>query len=117
MEDSLISFEKFEEIVKPELIELEDGEALWARASTLFGNCSPNLSFDITNVMLHAVEQGAKKVDEVLSLLETHWEKHLKFQHPDICGMVKDRFLGVNPTKKLFLDICDHTLGLEPQAA
>ena len=61
----------------------------WDRGLTVFRNYSPNLSYDVTNVMLHAVDQ--KKVDEVLCILEEHYETHLQFQHPDIRERSKEK--------------------------
>lgn len=95
----------FSELLKIKL------QAEWERASTVFVNCGKNLSYDVTNVLLHAVDQN--KVDEVLSLLEEHYQRHLGFQHPDIRGMVGDA-LGINPTRRLFNDICVRVLQLTP---
>jgi hypothetical protein len=84
------------------------------RALTLFRNCGPNLGWDVTNVLMHAAEKG--KVNEVLGMLEEHYENHLKFQHPDARGMIGKAAAGGNPTEALFLQICDETLGLKPAA-
>jgi hypothetical protein len=81
----------------------------------VFHNCGENLAWDVTNVLMHAVDKG--KVDEVLGILEEHYEKHLQFQHPDIRGTVEDRLLRVNPTEAVFLRICRNTLGLQPAGA
>jgi len=88
--------------------------ASWDRALTVFRNCGPNLGYDVTNVLLHAADQG--KVDEVLDILEEHYRSHLRYQHPEIRGTVSDRLLGVNPTQAMFLRIFQHTLGLQHPA-
>jgi len=86
--------------------------ASWNRALAVFRNCGQNLGYDVTNVLLHAADQG--KVDEVLGILEEHYNNHLQYQHPEIRGTVSDRLLGVNPTQAMFLSICQQTLGLQP---
>ena len=101
-----IGEEQFRDILQPKL------GASWDRALTVFRNCGPNLGYDVTNVLLHATDQG--KVDEVLGILEGHYQSHLQYQHPEIRGTVVDRLLGVNPTHEMFLRICQYTLGLQP---
>lgn len=81
------------------------------RAVNVLNNFGPKLSYDVTNVMLHATDKG--KEDEVLTILEKHWEEHLQFQHPEIRGMVES-MPGVNQTQQTFLRICEQTLGLTP---
>jgi hypothetical protein len=80
------------------------------RAVVVLNNYGARLSFDVANVMLYAAEKG--KVEEVLGIMEKHWEEHLNFQHPDIRGLVVD--MGVNLTQQMFLKICKETLGLTP---
>ncbi|MDP3685276.1 MAG: hypothetical protein Q8R32_00410 [bacterium] len=99
------------EQVFQELLETGLGD-LYPRALEVFRNCGSLLSFDVTNVLMHAREQGREKTEEVLGMLEEHYEKHLQFQHPDIRGNVEK--LGVNPTERLFLGICQHVLNLQP---
>ena len=99
-----ISEQKFSELLKSGL----DGS--WERALGVFHDYGPNLSYDVTNVLLHAVDQG--KVDEVLCILEEHYKNHLQFQHPKIRGTVGNNF-GINPTEEMFLGICKKTLGLQ----
>ena len=89
--------------------------ASWERALAVFRNCGPNLGYDVTNVLLHAADQG--KVDEVLAIIEDHYRSHLQYQHPKIRGTVGDRLLGVNPTQAMFLRLCQQTLGLQPNPA
>ena len=87
---------------------------LWEGVFAVFTNFGPNLSFDVTNVMLYAVEQG--KVPEVLGVLEEHYEKVLQFQHPTVRGRVHNGFLKSNPTEVMFLHICSRILGLQPNS-
>ena len=84
----------------------------WDRALTIFRNYGENLSWDVSNVLLHASDQG--KMDEVLGILEEHYNSHLQNQHPEIRGLVSDNLLGVNPTEDMFLRLCQNTLGLQP---
>lgn len=105
---SEVSEQQFCEILQPKL-----GDS-WDRALTVFRDYGENLAFDVTNVLDHAANQG--KVDEVLGILEEHYEKHLYFQHPEIRGTVKDNLLDVNPTEGMFLRICQQTLGLQRTA-
>jgi len=104
--DVRVSEENFRELLQPKLTES------WDRALLVFNNYGPNLSFDVANVLLHAAGQG--NVDEILSLLEEHYEKHLQFQHPEIRGIVKDYLLNVNPTEEMFVRICTVNLKLQP---
>ena len=85
--------------------------ALYPRAVTVFKNFGMFLSFDVANVLLHASNQGEDKVQEVLCLLEEHWQKHLQYQHPKIRGQIAK--LGINPTETLFLRICENVLSLK----
>ena len=82
------------------------------RALTIFTEYGKLLSWDVANVMLHAVDKG--KVEDVLVELEKHMEEHLQFQHPEIRGTVEDRLLGVNKTRTMFLQICQNVLQLQP---
>jgi hypothetical protein len=84
------------------------------RAVAVLNNFGPKLSYDVANVMLHAVDKG--KEDEVLTILEKHWEEHLQFQHPEIRGTVES-MPGINKTHQVFLRICQETLALTPAAA
>ena len=98
-----VSEKMFEDLLQKRL------GASWDRALALFRNCGTGLSFDVANVLLHAVQQG--KVEEVLGILEQHYEEHLQYQHPDIRGTVCGG-LGENKTPEVFLRICTETLGL-----
>ena len=84
----------------------------YKRALTIFTQYGKLLSWDVANVLLHAVDKG--KVEDVLAELEKHWEKHLQSQHPEIRGTVEDRLLGVNKTRTMFLQICQNVLQLQP---
>ena len=94
-----------------ELLEERLG-SLWERALKVYQNYGRNLTFDVTNVLIHASDQG--KAEEVLEILEKHYDSHLQFQHPEIRGTVTDRLLGTNSTQAMFLRICSNTLGLKP---
>ncbi|MBI2010886.1 MAG: hypothetical protein HYS89_01480 [Candidatus Colwellbacteria bacterium] len=83
----------------------------WARAFRVFRNYGKNLGWDVTNVLLQAVDKG--KVGEVLTILEEHYEDHLQYQHPDVRGLVAGD-LGVNLTQRMFVDICEKVLELQP---
>ncbi len=104
MSAQLVSKEQFREALESKLGEF------YPRAERVFDNFGPKLSFDVANVLLHAADQN--KVEEVLALLEKHFEEHLYFQHPEIRGTVAGDF-GVNKTKVMFLDICERVLELQ----
>ncbi|TSC83039.1 MAG: hypothetical protein G01um101419_311 [Parcubacteria group bacterium Gr01-1014_19] len=78
----------------------------YLRALQVFGNYSPNMTYDVVNVLLHAVDKG--KVVEVLEILEKHFTNHLSYQHPDARGRVNP-----GPTAVMFEGICAKTLGLK----
>lgn len=86
----------------------------YERGLTLFRNCGENLGWDVTNVLMHAVDKG--KVPEVFDIIEEHYTSHLQYQHPEIRGMVNGDFC-VNPTQVMFQQICKEILGLQPTAA
>ena len=96
-----------------ELLQHKLGES-WERALAVFKNYNPPLGFDVSNMLLHATEKG--KVNEVLSALEKHFEKHLQFQHPKLRGRMTDA-LGTNQTEQMMLDICQRVLELQPNSA
>lgn len=104
-----ISEQQFRDILQSKL------GSFWGRAFVVFRNYGEHLAYDVTNVLLHAADQG--KVDEVLEILEEYYQSHLRFQHPAIRGTVTDRLLGINPTQKMFLSVCRQTLGLQPNPA
>jgi len=84
----------------------------WDRAHAVFHNYGRQMSNEITNILLHALNK--EKVDEVLMALEQHFEKHLQHQHPEARGRVRDNLLGTNPTETVFFGIYTETLGLKP---
>lgn len=94
-----------------DVLESRLGE-FWERALKVFHNFGPNTAYDVTNVITHAADQG--KVEEVIRILEDHYERDLQFQHPEIRGTIEDRLLGVRPTQAMFLRICRDILGLQP---
>jgi len=104
----VVSEERFREVLGTKLGQHLD------RAVTVLNNFGPKLSYDVANVMLHAVDKGNE--DEVLTILEKHWEEHLQFQHPEIRGTVES-MPGVNQTQQTFLRICQQTLALTPAVA
>ena len=81
----------------------------WERAEKTFENYSPGLSFDVTNVLMHAADQD--KVADVLTTLEEHYDAHLQYQHPEIRGRVANLATG-SSTQQMFLGICRDTLRL-----
>lgn len=105
---ALINLDTFRDLLKPLL-----GEN-YERALALFHNYGPNLSFDVTNVLMQASSQGKDKVNTVMQRLEKHYEEHLCYQDPRIRGTIKDNLLGVNPTEAEFLRICEDVLALKP---
>ncbi|MCX6746084.1 MAG: hypothetical protein NTX00_03650 [Candidatus Parcubacteria bacterium] len=100
----MIDEAKFAEILKENL------GASYPRALTIFQNYGAALAYDVTNVLIYAIEQN--KTEEVLNILEKHWQEHLQYQHPEARGQIARG--GVNPTERMFIQICDKTLGLKP---
>ena len=102
-------------VTKDNFRELLQGKlgSFYQRAEKIFDNFGPKLAYDVTNVLLHAADQGKEKTEEVLGLLEKHFEEHLKYQHPEIRGTVHGS-LGVNETQVMFTNICEKVLGLQP---
>lgn len=101
----IITKKQFESCLKEKL-----GEH-FKRALDIFEKYRERLSWDVTNVLLHACEKG--KVEEVLHQLESHYEGHLQFQHPELWANVEDAVLGINDTELLFNKICVDTLQLQ----
>ena len=99
-----VSEEKFAELLESKL----DDE--YQRSVELFRNCGGLLSYDVTNVLLHAADKGM--IDVVLTLLEEHHQAHLVYQHPEIRGTISGT--GGNPTMSLFRHICEEVLHLQP---
>ncbi len=100
-----VSKERFSELLQQRL-----GDH-FQRAQTIFDNYGGHLSFDVTNVLLHASDQG--KVEEILTMLEEHWQSHLQFQHPEVRGTVYSS-LGINETRIMLESICKNWLKLQP---
>lgn len=84
----------------------------WKRGLKAFRNCGENLAYDVTNVLLHAADQGPEQVEETLLRLEAHYAEHLQYQHPEIRGKVSEG--GENPTEQYFVRICLEVLHLDP---
>lgn len=104
----IISERQFREVLEAGLGRYVDR----ARALTILKNFGERLSYDVTNIMLHAADKD--KAEEVLCILEKHWEDHLQFQHPEIRGTVES-MPGINLTQRMFLDVCTETLALTAQ--
>lgn len=107
MSETKITKDQFMELFKKKLGDL------YERAEKTFGNFGVFSSWNITNVLAHASDQGREKTLEVLAILEKHFNDHLQFQHPEIRGTVCDSF-AFNKTDKMFLDVCQDVLKLEP---
>lgn len=105
MEDQLhvVSEDRFREVLGVGLGQHLD------RAVVILKNFGPRLSYDVTNVLLYAVDRG--KEGEVFEILEKHWAEYLQFQHPEIRGSVTDS-LGFNLVQMMFLGLYNDTLGL-----
>lgn len=99
-----ITAEQFEQHVAKKIA----SQAEAGRARRIFSSYGPATAWDVTNVLMHAIDLG--KLLEVLAILEKHFDDHLKFQHPEIKGRVVDG--AVNPTKVMFRSICTDTLKL-----
>ncbi len=104
-----VSADQFRKILSAKRAEHVD------RAVAILNNFGPRLSYDVQNVILHAVDKGKEKEHEVLTILERHWNEELQFQHPDIRGTVES-MPGVNQTQQTFLRIYQETLALTPTA-
>jgi len=103
---AIISEEIFEALLKNRLGQF------WDRAHAVFHNYGRQMSHEITNILLHALDK--EKVDDALTVLEQHFEKHLQYQHSEARGRVRDNLLGTNPTETMFFGIYTETLGLKP---
>ena len=78
------------------------------RALKVFQDYGKSVSWDITNVLLHAVDK--QKISEVLDTLEKHFKEiALDRQHPDARGTYKGKTTGL-----MFMKICNDILELEP---
>jgi len=75
-----VSKEEFEKLLKEKL-----GDK-FARATKLFDNYGPRLSAHFANACLFASEQTDEKLEEVLRILERHWNESLKYKHPEQKG-------------------------------
>ena len=102
----IITNAQFEDLLKAGL-----GEH-YERALAVFTNYGSILSWDVVNVLLHAIDK--KKIEDVFTELEKHWEEHLQYQHPKIRGTVEDKMLGINKTQMIFIHVCKDILQLQP---
>ncbi|HXF43881.1 MAG TPA: hypothetical protein VNK70_00140 [Candidatus Paceibacterota bacterium] len=98
------------------MLEVKLGEH-YPKALELFDQYSDGangaeLSFALTNALMHATDKG--KVSEVLAEFERHWEKDLQFQHPDIRGTVGSLLAApMSHTDIVFKRIYEDILGLK----
>jgi hypothetical protein len=81
---------------------------MYDRAIVVFRNYGSNLSILVYSAFILAPMYD--KVDEVLAILEEHFENHLGYQDPDVRGVISDELIGVNPTMLMFRNIFDVTL-------
>ena len=95
------------ETVFEELLKGRMSPAFWERALKVFSDYGSSYSFDVTSVLMYAVDQGKEEV--VLQELEKHWKEDLSFEHPDLRGV------GIRlSTAMLFGHLCATVLGLQP---
>ncbi len=108
-----INEEKFCELLCQKLTKLN--KEIWERALSTFKKFGPNLSSQVTKVFLCAADQEKKKVIEVLSILEEHYENHLFFQYPEIRGLdIKTEIKLKEINQKLGLPTEETFSGTEP---
>ena len=84
------------------------------RASALLEQYGSRLSFDFTNALMQAADQGPEKIEAVLVKLEQHYTRDLQTQHPDIRGYVGG-WRG-DLTKRVFDHIYQDILSLKPSS-
>ncbi|MBI1960821.1 MAG: hypothetical protein HYS43_00910 [Candidatus Liptonbacteria bacterium] len=109
-----ISEEKFRELLNSALNGSYDRALV---ILTVFRECGEDLTYDVTNVLLLAADQG--KAEEVLNILEEHCanpiagnEGEMK-RNPLHCDRVNQRY---ESTEAMFHRIRE-TLGIAPHAA
>lgn len=74
------------------------------RALHVLNMYGDDMALNVASVLLYAADQGPKKVEEVLYILEEHYRNSLQYQHPSIRGQIG--------THGMFRDILSKTLGL-----
>ena len=89
-----------------EILLAEQPQPIRERAFTVYENYGRHCSLELFGIFSKAVRM--RRIDEVLSLLEAHYENLLKSQDPEVRGTV--RYVGVNPTQTLFRGILERTL-------
>lgn len=98
----IVSEQDFNDLLKEKL-----GDH-YNRALEVFQDYGESVSWDIINVLLHAVNK--QKISEVLDILEKHYEElELGRQHPDARGIYKGEL-----TRAMFMRIANEVLELEP---
>ena len=70
----------------------------WGRALTAFRRYGLAVSYDVTHILLQAVDR--KKTAEVLDILEEHCHDVVQFEYPDARRIVK--LLGLQRTMQVF---------------
>lgn len=106
-----VSEEVFRELLQEKLEAIT--EETWNRALGMFRGYGPSISWDVTNVLLQACDQGLGKVEAVLSELEKFFREELQFQCPIIRGRVISAH-GHFLHERVFMDICTRVLNLNP---
>ncbi len=81
----------------------------YEHALDVFKKYGRNFSWDVANVIMHA--SCNNKIEDVLQILEEHYEKHIYFQHPDRRAAFEDF-----PTRLMFNRVCTEILQLTPSA-
>jgi len=102
--NAVVTTEQFDEILSKKSLSRDLNE----RTRRIFVSYGSPLSWDVLNVVLHAID--LEKLPEVLDVLETHFKDHLAYQHPTVRGKVTGA--TGNQTQAMFLSICRDTLKL-----
>jgi len=105
-----VSEEVFCELLQNKLREV--GEEVWDRALRMFKEYGASLSWDVTNVLMHAHDQGKEKVEAVLLELEKFFNEVLQFQYPGIRGQITFADNRCSH-ERMFLNICTRVLNLD----
>ena len=79
------------------------------RGLKLFFVCGENFSFDLASILFWATDQEEEIVEEILDLLEEHFEEHLQ-QQTSLVEVVQMEN-GLTFTRSLWVEISDKVLG------
>jgi hypothetical protein len=88
----VVTEEQFRRVLRARL----GGE--WGRALTAFRRYGLAVSYDVTHILLQAVDR--KKTAEVLDILEEHCHDVVQFEYPDVRRIAK--LLGLQRTTQVF---------------